>query len=314
MSQVTKEKTIPSQLPMVELDATPSFGDRLLESLRPHLNLILLSLGALVLLFIALAWMLQTRQRAAEGEWMTFNQQLSLMSLTGNTSGIKEISEEFPNGSAGLWGLMLAGHFELDQGLRKLGGDRKEGFREIEKAKTTLKKVVDAPADQKSALLQIRSTYCLAYTYESLGEFESAKNLYQELVDQVPDSAFGKAAKRGLKRCTDPSFAKVFEKFRGWEDPFAVAPGTPTTQKQDISFPELPESPEVEQGPAKEPGTGEASEIDSKPNGDAKPIDDAKSEEKENSESEASSSAAGESSDSPKSEEKSEEKDGGDKD
>lgn len=273
MSQVTKDKSIPSQLPVVDQGVESSFGDRLLESIRPHLNLILLSIAALVLLFVALAWMLQTRQQAAESEWMTFNQQLSLLSLTGNTSGIKEISEEFPNGSAGLWGLMLAGHFELDQGLRKLGSDRTEGIREIEKAKKTLKRVVDAPAAQKSSLLQVRSTFSLAYAEESLGEFENAKTLYQQLVDQAPDSAFGNAAKRGLMRCSDPKFAKVYETFKNWEDPFAVAPGAPTTPKQDISFPELPESPDSEEKPTDQPDSG-ASE------GSSSPVENATIDEK----------------------------------
>jgi tetratricopeptide (TPR) repeat protein len=240
MSQVSKEKSIPSQLPVMEPVHEPSFGDRLLESVKPHANLIMLSIAALFLLFIVVAFMIQTRQSVAEGEWLSFNAQVTNLELTGNTSGMKELAEDYPDGKAGLWGLQLAGNFELRQGLQKLGSKRSEGLKEIEKARNTLKRVVDAPADKKSTLLQVRSTYSLAYAYESLGDFDNAKSLYQKLVDQAPDSGFGQAAERGLKRCSDPAFAEIYERFQKWEDPFAIAPDAPTAQKPDISFPEIP--------------------------------------------------------------------------
>jgi tetratricopeptide (TPR) repeat protein len=241
MSRVTNEKSLPSKLPVVETNVETTFADRLLESVKPHANLILLGLAAIFLLFIALAWMMQSRARVAEGEWMSLNQAFAIANMTGNTSTIREVAEDYPDGIAGLWGLMLAGDYELRRGLEALPTNQTEGIREIERAKNTLKKIVDAPASRKTPLLQVRSTFSLAYAYESLGDFENAQSLYKQIVDQAPDSAFAQAAKRGLDRSTNPAFVTVFERFKEWQDPYAVAPGELPSEKPEISFPEIPE-------------------------------------------------------------------------
>lgn len=242
MSQITNNKSVPAKLPVVNKDVETTFGDRLLETIKPHTNLIMLGAVALFLLFIAIAWMFQSRARVVEGEWLSLNQALAVANMTGSAGTIKEVAEEYPDGVAGLWGLQMAGDFELRQGLQEIAKNRTEGMRTLEKARNTLKKVVEAPNSRKSTMLQVRSTFSLAYAHESLGEFDEARKLYQMLVEQAPESAFGQAAERGLSRCNDPGFAAVYDRFKQWEDPFAVAPGEPTTEKPDISFPDISET------------------------------------------------------------------------
>jgi tetratricopeptide (TPR) repeat protein len=262
MSQVTNEKSVRTKLPVVDKEVETTYGERLLESLKPHANLLMLGIAALFLLFIAIAWIFQSRARVAEGEWLALNYAFAAANATGNANAIKEIADEYPDGIAGLWGLQVAGDYELRQGLNKLAVERAEGIRDLEKARNTLKKVVDAPASRKSTLLQVRSTFSLAYAYESLGEFENARKLYQQLVDQAPNSAFGRAAQRGLNRCTDPSFATIYDHFKDWQDPFAIAPGDPTTEKPDISFPDLPENAEENQAEGSNSESSRESESD----------------------------------------------------
>jgi tetratricopeptide (TPR) repeat protein len=130
----------------------------------------------------------------------------------------------------------------------------------------------------------VRSTFSLAYAHESLGEFEEARKLYQQLVEQAPDSAFGQAAQRGLHRCTDPSFAIVYDRFKEWEDPFAVAPGETPSEKPDISFPEIPETGDQPQDdssnvePSDSSGESDASDSATPVEDDNRPEDSATSE------------------------------------
>ncbi len=239
MSNAAKDKPLSHKLPVVDHHDDLNPAEQLLEKIKPHANLIMLGLLALFLLFIAIAWMLKSRSDLAEGEWLHLNRQIGTFERTGNLSNIKAVIEDYPEGKAGLWGLQLAGDFELRQGISKLASDKTEGLKEIEKAKNTLKKVVDAPAKQKTTMLQVRSTLSLAYAYESLGELGEAKQLYQQIVDKAPDSAFGKTASRGLERTSNPAYAVIYEKFKNWEDPFAIAPGAESDKKPDISFPDL---------------------------------------------------------------------------
>ena len=135
--------------------------------------------------------------------------------------------------------LQLAGDYDMRTGLSKLSFDREGGIKLIEKARDSLQAVVDAPATQKSTMLQRRSTFSLAYAYESLGDFEKAKVLYQQLVDAAPDAAFADSARRGVKRTSNPEYVALYEKFKNHEDVLGDAPGPAIPQKPDISFPDL---------------------------------------------------------------------------
>ena len=72
-------------------------------------------------------------------------------------------------------------------------------------------------------MLQRRAIFGLAYSLESLGEFEKAEKYYSQLIEE--DSELTDTAKRGLARTQDEelqAFFEVFTKTSAFE-----APGLP---------------------------------------------------------------------------------------
>lgn len=237
--------------------------ERWFHSLVPHASLIGLSLGALLLLFIAVAWMFKTRAEIEEGQWISLVRRTGLFEMTGTTSIMKEIAEEHPDSKAGLWALQIAGDGDLSNGLRTFAQNRTEAVREIEKAREAFRKVVDAPTNLKSPELQRRSVFSLAYAYESLGQFEQAAELYRQLIEMAPDSPFTDQARRGLARSQNPQFASIYKAFKEWEDPLGPAPGAITDQLPDLSFPDIiGEEDDNKDDSAEKPTGGEADQND----------------------------------------------------
>ena len=273
MSQTSEPKNLPNpnrNLPAVDLDHEKDSLEKFIDSVKPYANLIGLGLLALFLLFLAIIWMMKVRSDLEEGKWITLSRQMGVFTQTSNTSSLKEVAEQFPDSSAGFWALQVAGDFDLRSGILELARDRQAGFREINKAKDTLKKLVDVDPVLKSPLLQQMSLSSLAYAHESLGEFDEAERLYRQLVESVPDTAFGQRAAEGLARVTDSSFHAVYQKFKDWEDPLSIAPGPAITPSPDISFPDVTDIPPGEGTPptAEQEGVNETEEEGGKVEGD----------------------------------------------
>jgi tetratricopeptide (TPR) repeat protein len=238
MSQISDKPAKSNPLPVVNTEEEMNGLEKFFHALVPHASLIGLTLAALLLLFIALAWMYQTRVEMEEGQWITLTRRSGLFEVAGTTNILKEIAEEHPDSKAGLWALQFAGDRDLYNGLSKLASDRTEAIKEIEKAREAFRKIEEAPASLKSPELQRRSTYSLAYTYESLGQMDKAAELYRRLAEEAPESAFGKMAARGLARSRNPEFAAIYDFFKNWEDP--TAPGPLSNDLPNIDFPEIP--------------------------------------------------------------------------
>jgi hypothetical protein len=241
MSQTMKDKPAKNSLPVHEPGEELSGAEKLVDSLRPHSSSIALGLALLFLVFVVATYFIKSNMDRNEDQWRLMNNKIAEVGITGNTSGLKEVIEEFPDGTAGLWALQLAGDYDLRQGISELAQDRAAGIKTIEKARDSLQKIVDAPAASKNTMLQRRSTYSLAYANESLGKFAQAEALYQQIVDGAPESAFGKAAKRGIERTSNPVYVALYEKFSNWDDSLAEAPGPPIPTTPDISFKEFDE-------------------------------------------------------------------------
>lgn len=241
MSQTMNKKTRKSQLPVVE-EHDLTAAEKLVEKLSPYGSMIALGIALLFLAFIAIAYFIKAGYIAKEREWQQLNASITEVGISGNTNSLKRVAEEYPESKAGLWALQLAGDYDLRTGLSQMTYDREGGMQLINKATESLQKVVDAPADIKSPMLQRRSTFSLAYALESVGEFGKANELYKQLVESAPDAAFAEPARRGVERTSDETYAALFEKFQKWEDILGDAPGPMIPERPDISFPSLGET------------------------------------------------------------------------
>jgi len=105
--------------------------------------------------------------------------------------------------------LFQLARLQLHQGLRDLGSSRARARESITKATRTYEKLVDESRDVP--LLQQEALLCAAKGYESLGDLQKARTLYDRLAQEHPRSACGREATESLKRLTDESARKELE-------------------------------------------------------------------------------------------------------
>ena len=233
-------------LPVVEeevIEEELTFGDKLLAAITPYLGTIVFAVVAGFLAFALVAFLLRSSADSKAFEWRELSSASSVARQSGNISEWNRIAEKYPDSKAGLWAAQFAGDYQLREGLSKLASDQKAGFGMIEKSKEFFQSVIDAPASAKTAMLDQRSHFSLAYAHESLGEFDKSKVLYEKLIEEAPESAFIAHARRGLHRSTSGDYSDLYAKFTNWqEEEIGEAPGPRTPDLPDIDFPEVPEA------------------------------------------------------------------------
>lgn len=233
-----KNKRSSARQPAAEVPEELSGAEKALEAVKPHLTTIGLVVVAVFLGTVVVAFMIRNRAEANAAPWQQLHNAMTYRSA--DVSGLQQVASNNPDSKAGSWALQFAGDEQMQSGLQMLGSDRDGGLALIRKAKESYQAIVDAPANAKSTMLQRRSQYSLAYANESLGEFETAKVLYQELVDAAPESAFAAPATRGINRCSDPAYAELFAKFESYEEPeIAPGPALPGERPSIDGFPDV---------------------------------------------------------------------------
>ena len=152
---------------------------------------------------------------------------------------LTDMADQFPEPISSRWALLITGDMALREGLPSIVTDREVSIRKLEKAKRLYQQVVESKFI-KTPMLQRRALFGLAYTMESLGEFDEAAKYYSQLIEEGFELA--DAAKRGLARTQDEELRIFFEVFSK-----APALETPLPRRPDIDFPEpLPSDPESE--------------------------------------------------------------------
>ncbi|MEM9943628.1 MAG: tetratricopeptide repeat protein [Planctomycetota bacterium] len=251
-------KSKPKQLEVIQEPIDdPTAGEKALEAIQPYASTIILAIVAGVLGFFVVAYYFQADFQNKALEWRELTSSTTIALNTGDVSTLREVSDQYPEKKAGLWASQIAGDFQMRMGLQQMTTDRETALGLIEKAKDSYSKVKAAPASAKSSMLQRRSQFALAYAHESLGEFEAAQALYQELVEQAPDWAFADSAKRGLARTKNPAYSDFYERFVSWKDEMGDAPGLPVPERPSIEFPDLDLPSGTKPGEATDSGLAE---------------------------------------------------------
>ena len=222
------------------VDEDMTSGERLLLESKPYWPVIALGIAAAVLAYVLGNLFVQKSQQTTAEPWQALSTAKTETRLTRNTASLIQTGTEFSDEKAGNWALQFAGDMDLQRGLDELAGNRATGMKTIAAAEETYRKIVDAPASSKSTMLQQRSLFSLAYANESLGKFDIAKKLYEQLIEEAPESAFVEVAERGVKRTSDANYAAVFTQFKEWEEDTEEAPGplVPDRPKVDFDLPE----------------------------------------------------------------------------
>ena len=240
-------KVKPSDVKNVPVDGEAedemSAGEKFLMASKPYWAHI--ALGVLAVIFASVLWT-SVKQMGLESDsqpWRELNNAMTQAGLTNDVSSLKEMATNNEGKAAGHWALLLAGDREVNRGIDMLARDRPGGFKLIKLGVESLQKVVDAPANSKTPMVQRRSLYRLANAREALGEFEVAKGHYQKILDDAPDSPWAPPSQRGITRCSSSDMVAVYDKFRSWEATAETAPGplVPDQPKLNIDGIKLPD-------------------------------------------------------------------------
>lgn len=237
-------------------------GQYLLQ-IEPYTKQILL--GIVAVLAIVAAWMYFSAQRQAQSAvgWNDFFGAFA----EHNSDGLEEVAKLHHDSNAALWASLTAADIKLAQGAGRLYSDRKEAVKSLEAAEK-LYLDVEKRADSQKLLLR-RAQFGLGQTYESLSDVKKARQYYEIVGKEAPDSALGKAAKKRF----DALSQKPTEEWYAWfekaepppppRDPNLDSPVGPggldlSPDRPDLSFPGSEVSkalttPAPEEGPSLEP-------------------------------------------------------------
>lgn len=227
----------------IEENELVSYLEDKVGHLKPYWSHITLGVCAAILALLALVFVWDQGKKAEAAAWQALNIGKNNLDQSGDNNSLLDFADQNPDHLAGLWALLYSADAEVRAGLAELGNDRDAGFAKIKKAQDFYKKIVDSSAS-KTPMLQRRSTYGLAYAYESHGDFDQAQPIYQSLVDAGEENPLFKVASVGLKRVQNEDMKTFFASFKAYVPVSAEeAPGARLPKRPDISFPTMSEQP-----------------------------------------------------------------------
>jgi hypothetical protein len=210
----------------------------LLERVRPYSAGIAISVIAIVVALLLYSfWQGQQRTQSAEAWEAYFS---ATQSIAPDLAKLEQVSAQFPREDVGLWArIMLADH-QLAEGAEDL-------FRDRAKARTNLAKAVEnylhVHSNTREDALRDRADIGLARAYEAQGDLDKARQRYQVLLQNAPNSPFAMLARERLDDL-DKTPTKEFYDWFAKEEPKPAPSGAPATgDPLDFGFDKLPDPP-----------------------------------------------------------------------
>lgn len=256
------------------------------DKIKPHMSKIVLVSTAIVLGVLAIVLWNYTQRMTAENQWADFLYSTQLAEIRG----MEDVAKTFPDTAAGQYALIRVADYDYNRGAANIVSNRDDFTDKVKKAIERY----DALASRAKVdpFVKRRAVFGLGHSYESLGEFEKARQNYQQLIDSAPDDPITILARKGIKRLDADGVVGIYEKFSQWQPPAVAPEANPLVPKQpNISFPsaastdpasdpapvvEEPADVTPEPGVASDPtdGGGEIKADDSDENTDAQKADD----------------------------------------
>jgi tetratricopeptide (TPR) repeat protein len=236
-----------------------------LDRLRPHIPKIAMFSAVAILAIIAIAFYLNTRRAVSESQWREF----FVSSRFADSRGMKTVAEIFPDTTVGNLALINAADSDYANGSVNIVRNRENYKNQVKQAVENYELVLQSANVDEFA--RLRATFALGYTYESLGRFDDARPLYEELLDQYPDTPEGELARKALERISDDRVRAIYAAFQQWAPPEETAPGDFQTGSSLPARPDISMPREMEQAPGFDPGAAADTGGDNDDPGNADP-------------------------------------------
>ena len=232
-----------------ELQADPEIRDNdlaektveFIDSLRPHLNTLLLAAAGLLL--AAVGWVLVSSQSAAtrSQSWDAYLAGLS----SGEVQSFDEVIRRYPGTPAAEWSRLVLADMALTEGTELLFSDKDRAPPRLQAAVDLYSAILGT---RPSGMLAERATFGLAKARESLGQLEEARRGYEAVAAEFPTGALAQLAATHAAELGR-------ESSRQWYDWFAAQKVVPPPQKPAESAAQTPpdQTPAVQAATEKPP-------------------------------------------------------------
>ena len=204
-----------------------------MEKLKPHMTKIVLIGCALIVAILGVAFLINTNRQIAESQWQDY----FTSARFADPRAMDIVAEQYPNTTPGQFALIYSADATAMDASNSLVNNRQTYTDKLKNAAEKYEQIVES-ANDVEPFARLRATYALAYTYESLGRFQRAEKMYQQIIDEAADTPEAKLAEEGLARVTDESLTSIYAAFEAWEPPPSTAPGERSglPPRPDISF------------------------------------------------------------------------------
>ena len=222
----------------IEENEVASWLDTQLEKLKPYSRQISLALLVIAILIAGGFLWAFLRQRNVDNQMREFQVAYNEAYPTGNPDTLIDFAAQHPDTNVAALASMNAGDLYLKSGLEKVLTDRIASMKLLKNAKENYQAVINAN-NSAAKSLRDRAVASMAYTCESMGNYDEAKEFYDQLREAGEDNPFFDFAVRAIDRCdlaVSMDFNGKLESIK--IDMSPIAPGEDLPRRPDISFPE----------------------------------------------------------------------------
>jgi hypothetical protein len=209
-----------------------------MQAIKPHQNLVLFGVVAVVVIVGGVVWMNNQRVAKASASWSDYFVAMSEQ----RPDALEDVAQFHEGSSAAWWALQSAGDYKLTSGAQKMFENRDEAKTDLKDAEKHFKEVEQGATNNPE--LVRRARFGLARVYETMCEIPKATEYYKQVAQAAPDSAIGKLAENRYNELTDESV----EKWYNWFERQEPAPPPPPSGENlnplgDLE--NLPERPDL---------------------------------------------------------------------
>ncbi len=195
------------------------------ESVKPHLNAILLGIVVALLAFVGYRWMSTQSADKAANAWDSVFMAMG----QGDTAELDQTIDDYRGTVAAEWAAVVAADLQLSAGCQDLFTTKATAGDQFQKA---MEKYTTILGYSKESVIRERATYGLARTYEAMAgtrqskeDLDRARTEYEKVVSEWPDGAYTKAAGARLNALSQESTLEFYDALAAWEPRPAIAPG-----------------------------------------------------------------------------------------
>ena len=195
------------------------------ESVKPHLNAILLGIIVALIAVIGYRWMSFQSSSKEAAAWDS----VFLAAGRGDTAQLEQTVEDYPSTMAAEWAAVVAADLQLTSGCQDLFTTKATAGDQFQKA---YEKYTDILRISRDSVIRERATYGLARTCEaragtrqSKEDLDEARKNYEEIVTNWPNGAYAEAAQSRLNALSQPSTLQFYDALAAWQPRPAVTSG-----------------------------------------------------------------------------------------